>query len=192
MRHPLDVCVSRAYHERNLYRDGHLADLLVTEEQGARLEGSWPRARPAPGELFADGDLLPLLLDDWIRHNEPFLDLAAELPDRFTLVRYEDLKADPRSAARLFAFLGRPLSPAGLDDVLAATSFAARAGRAAGQEDAGAFLRKGVVGDHVQHVSDDQRARARTHLGELPALYGYERLMQGNLASRRVLHPPKG
>ena len=58
--------------------------------------------------------------------------------------------------------------------MLAATSFAARAGRAAGQEDAGAFLRKGVVGDHVQHVSDDQRAQARMRLGELPALFGYD------------------
>ena len=129
VRHPLDVCVSRAFHERNLYRDGRLADLLVTEEQGARLERLLAAGSPGPGELFAGDDLLPLLLDDWVQHDEPFLDLAAELPERFTLVRYEDLKADPRSAAALFAFLGRPLAPARLDEVLAATSFAARAGR---------------------------------------------------------------
>ena len=174
MRHPLDVCVSRAYHERNLFRDGHLEGLLIGADQGAQLEALLAAGTPTPGGLFGDGDLLPLLLDDWIRHNEPFLELAAELPERFTLVRYKDHEGQPaigRAAVRVpgaAAVAGRPRRRAGGHELRRPRRACRR------QEDAGAFLRKGVIGDHVQHVSEDQRARARVHLGELPALFGYD------------------
>jgi hypothetical protein len=74
---------------------------------------------------------------------------AAQLADRYLEVRYEDLHRDGDAVLdRMLRFLGVPSDPAARQACLAEASFPALSGgRPAGQEDAAAFLRKGVPGD---------------------------------------------
>lgn len=74
---------------------------------------------------------------------------APALGARYLEVRYEDLHADPDAGLdRLLRFLDVPSDPAVRRACIEQASFGTvSGGRAAGQEDRAAFLRKGVPGD---------------------------------------------
>jgi hypothetical protein len=73
---------------------------------------------------------------------------AAAHPGAVFELRYRDLFDDPiAEAGRLFGFLGVGASRVQLQRIVAANAFETLAGRAPGQEDATAFLRKGQPGD---------------------------------------------
>lgn len=94
-------------------------------------------------------DLLREMIPMWIEATRRAMNRAASDPERFTVVRYEDLRTNAEPCVKaLFAFLGVDCSDATVKDCVAANSFEKLSGgRAAGQEDAGNFMRKGVVGD---------------------------------------------
>jgi len=92
-------------------------------------------------------------------------------------VRYEDLRQDtPGELRRIVRSLrGEGL---GLDEATAIAeefSFERQAGRRAGEEDKGSFLRKGVVGDWRNHFSREARETFDRFAGEELILLGYER-----------------
>jgi len=92
-------------------------------------------------------------------------------------VRYEDLRQDtPGELRRIVRGLrGEGL---GLEEATAIAeefSFERQAGRRAGEEDKGSFLRKGVVGDWRNHFSREARETFDRYAGQELILLGYER-----------------
>ena len=91
-------------------------------------------------------------------------------------VRYEDLR---RETASELSRIVRGLTGEGLSSEEAAAiveefSFERQAGRRAGEEDKGSFLRKGVVGDWRNHFSPEARVVFERYAGEEMILLGYE------------------
>jgi hypothetical protein len=92
-------------------------------------------------------------------------------------VRYEALRAEPAPQLRRIALelAGARLSLEEAAAIAEEFSFERQAGRRAGEEDKGSFLRKGVVGDWRNHFSPEARAIFDSYAGEALILLGYER-----------------
>jgi hypothetical protein len=92
-------------------------------------------------------------------------------------VRYEDLRRDTSGELRRIVrgLTGRPLGPEEAPAIAEEFSFERQAGRRAGEEDKGSFLRKGVVGDWRTHFSREARETFDRYAGEELILLGYER-----------------
>ncbi|MCA9307155.1 MAG: sulfotransferase domain-containing protein [Phycisphaerales bacterium] len=89
-------------------------------------------------------------------------------PDLGMLIAYEDLLADTRSVmSRVFTHYGVPRTDTELTRIIEAHTFARTTGRAAGDENAKDFNRKGIAGDWQNHLTDEQAQRivAPTLLG---------------------------
>jgi len=83
-------------------------------------------------------------------------------------LRYGDLHTDPIGVTtELFRFLGAPVEPVLVEQIVAATTFKAMAGREPGHEDAGSFLRKGVVGDWKAQLPPQSAQFIAENCGEL-------------------------
>lgn len=112
-------------------------------------------------------------------HWQPYIVAArqagADRPDRYLEVRYEDLHARPQEqAARLFEFLGTGGDEQTVRACVEAASFRrASGGRAPGEEDRAAHLRKGVVGDWREHFDEDAARAFEAAAGPLLAELGY-------------------
>lgn len=75
-------------------------------------------------------------------------------PGRYTEIRYEDYKHDPRTEVeRLLRFFGLGTGAGEVDGCVAAADFKRQTGRKAGDEQA-SFFRKGVIGDWTNHISE--------------------------------------
>lgn len=136
VRDPRDVAVSRMGHNRRAGRTEAFTpgaeEHRLTVESGVRL---WVEAVTAVDAF------------------------AAKHPGLVHEVHYGDLHDDPMATVgRLFDFLGAATEPGLIDQVVAATSFEALAGRKRGEEDPSSFLRKGVVGDWKARL-DPQTAK---------------------------------
>lgn len=80
-------------------------------------------------------------------------------PARGLLLRYEDLLADPPGCMRrTFNHFEIPVSDEQLRVMIEKHSFERSTGRRPGQEDSGAFNRKGIRGDWANHFSQAQEA----------------------------------
>jgi hypothetical protein len=92
-------------------------------------------------------------------------------------VRYEDLRGESARELRrvVLGLTGRRLSPDEATAIVEEFSFERQAGRRAGEEDKGSFLRKGVVGDWRNHFSPEARVVFDRHAGDELILLGYER-----------------
>jgi hypothetical protein len=102
----------------------------------------------APDETAAKTAFIRLALPSLQAGARMTLDLVRRYPADCTVVTYERLRAAPATeAARLFGFLGVAAGAEIVDTCVARTSFAAMAGRNAGDARDGAFFRKGVAGD---------------------------------------------
>jgi hypothetical protein len=151
VRDPRDVVVSQRFHDWR----ANGAEALVP---------GGPRRR----------DLLAVSASDWVRAVKPVEAFAAAHPGRVHTLRYEDLLAGAaREARALFTFLGVAADAEVAARVAAETAFAARTGRAPGQEDPRAFLRRGIAGDWMEKLEPDEVDAVEAECAELMARYGY-------------------
>jgi hypothetical protein len=103
------------------------------------------------------------------------LALRQRFPADVLIVTYEALLSEPEATiGALYRFLGADDSPGIVTDSIAATSFAAMAGRPAGIENNGAFLRKGVAGDWRTHLTREMNQEIVQQLGALFPQFGWE------------------
>ena len=174
LRDPLDVLVSRAFHEALVLRRaakentgmaGMVAwaeglDLSLATEDSARMLLGDPR--------FRDD-----ILTEWCAYNAS-AERARTQGGSVHMVHYGALLANPRvEMARLFDAVGLEHSPQLLNRIMRETRFSAMSGgRLPGQQDASSFFRKGVVSDCRNYFGDDEIARLRA---ELRARAGYDR-----------------
>jgi Sulfotransferase domain len=177
VRHPLDVAVSRAYHEWSLYRAGKSAlisprlDKEVIDELDSILG---KEGYIEPGQLFKNVKFLKTMLREWLKSNEDINRAASEYPTQFLIVRYEDLHNDfQNQAERIFTFLDVDASQEIIDYVYSSSRFETKAGRAPGVEDKSSFFRKGIVGDHHNHFTEEQIRFSRDRLGDTVGKFGY-------------------
>jgi hypothetical protein len=92
-------------------------------------------------------------------------------------VRYEDLRRDTAGELHrvVLGLTGRQLSPDEATAIVEEFSFERQAGRRAGEEDKGSFLRKGVVGDWRARFSREAKEAFDRYAGDELILLGYER-----------------
>ena len=100
---------------------------------------------------------------------------AAQFPDRYLELRYEDLHENPaEEMGRLLEFLAVDAGEAAVAQCLEAGSFERLSGgRRRGEEDAGSHFRKGVVGDWREHFDEEAIARFEAAAGPLRKDLGY-------------------
>ena len=128
-----DVCVSGWFH--NL------------REKGEQFSNQFPSL----------AHYIPLMAGQkWKPYIQAARQAGAAHPDQFTEVFYEDLHTHPEeTTARLLRFLGVDASDASIEACLRAGSFdRLSGGRQRGEEENGAFYRKGTVGDWRNHFDE--------------------------------------
>lgn len=101
---------------------------------------------------------------------------SERIPDRYHLVKYEALLADPAAEiASMFKNLDVACTDALVADVAAQTDFSVLSGgRALGEEDNSSFYRKGGGGDWREWLDGEYMAIVRDAAGETMAAFGYE------------------
>ena len=111
----------------------------------------------------------------WVPYVGSARKFGQEHPDQHLEVRYEKLHGEPEpTVERILQFLGVDASSSAVATCLEAGSFERLAkGRRRGDEDRGAFYRKGVVGDWRNHFDDVATAAFMRHGGELLEELGY-------------------
>lgn len=155
IRNPMDVFVSRFFHERALQaRSAELLDVATVDPRipehiiHADVENN-------SGNMFDCEGLLEWLCVDFIAGHLPL-----QLRDRTPCVHaitYESLHADfEGTVSRLFEFLDLPVTPDLLSRIRAENTFAAYTGRQSGEARPSEFYRKGQVGDHKNYMTVDQ------------------------------------
>jgi len=129
-------------------------------------------AKPKFATLAA---FVPFVARNWVEAIGRWERVAAAVPARCTVVRYEDLVARPQvELARLFAYLGVGTDAAAIAACIAAGDFARlTGGRAAGVEDRGSLLRRGLPGDWRNHFTSADEASCREIAAGVMARYGY-------------------
>lgn len=109
---------------------------------------------------------------DWVRSWHERRD-----PQRSLELRYEQMLADPRGTLERVADLYRlPRDEATIASILEATSFRAMSGgRDSGQDNSGAFVRKGVAGDWKNHFDEPTKDLYKDEIGGFLIDFGYEK-----------------
>lgn len=180
VRHPLDVAVSRAFHEWNLLRSDRRELCQAPEAILRHLSRVIDAAHGVNvGELFSTGteDTMRWFLDEWLCENEVVCRYWDE--DWLCVVRYEDLWTMPNQVGhRVLAFLNVDDTPAMVGHWLEYGAFERHAqGRARGVEDVRSFYRKGVCGDYTNYLTPRQVAASGAYLqsagGEVLGRLGY-------------------
>jgi len=172
VRDPRDVYTSFYHHEVNLEgRRGapsierpadHRPSQDVREDFGRYLEAKL-LDQSHPWFYYSQ------LVESWIRR------------PNVCLVRYEDFIADPEEQLiRVMRFLRKPVDLAKVREVVEFNSFRNQTRilygkeRAAGESDPSKFLRKGVVGDWVNHFDERSCRLLQKTEGPTLKLLGYE------------------
>jgi sulfotransferase family protein len=114
-------------------------------------------------------------IDNWAKDVSAAQAVGDAHPMQVRQVRYEDLTANTeRTLADLFNFLDVDASPSVLAECRSAASFERLSGgRAAGEENANSFFRKGVTGDWRNHLSPDVIATIHQRAGIWLDRFGY-------------------
>lgn len=96
--------------------------------------------------------------------------------DRCVHVRYEDMRTMPVEELRRIVteLAGAVPDRKAFEKIVEKHSFEKMAGRKAGEEDVGSFMRKGVVGDWKDHFDLQARERFHAYAGDALILLGYE------------------
>lgn len=178
IRHPLDVIVSRCYHEWNSFRDGRSQQSRLDSVALTRLND---RLKSGDGELrleLEDAELIEPFFNEWIRFHEFALSFMNKHPAMIQLVHYEQLLTEPvRIIDEMFTFLlGQPMrNDVEREMVLGLSSFEALSGgRKRGTSDDRSFFRKGVSNDYRGRFSTSLIHLARQKVGHLASELGYE------------------
>lgn len=156
VRHPLDVAVSRFFHERALLQDSPELTFLPRDRTLRMRVLAYDKNAAKPGEMFADLRLFDAILDASIEGGVVF-DLAPHY-DRIRIIAYEDLLSDPAHQMRqLLEFCGLRADDELLAEIAKRNTFEAfSGGRKQGEESQREFFRKGVAGDHLNHMTEEQ------------------------------------
>jgi len=132
-------------------------------EMRQRLEGSSPKE----GMRWLMDDALPrtaAIQESWLGHPSA------------RLIRYEDLLADEYGAfLEIARFCEFPKTPGNVRQVVKDSTFQALSGRARGEEDVHAHLRKAVPGDWRHHLDADLQRELKQRFGETLVRTGYEK-----------------
>ncbi len=160
-RHPLDVAVSRAYHEVLILKNA--ADKLVSSKVYSILPSGivseivdgQDDLEKMVAETLGDRDFLRVVFDGWLSSNHYAALAKQQYPDRVHFVSYESLSAAPEGTIRqLFKLLDLESSLEIVTGVVDRCDFnKVSGGRDRGAGDNSSFFRKGVVGDFSNHFT---------------------------------------
>ena len=176
-----------------LHRNGTPYFITVRDPRDQIISGYWYlRNRPLHPvhEVAMDlslTDFITLELDpetaaiprlDWLRSW-----IANRDPSKSLIVRYEDLLRDTMAELQgCFDFLKIQVDPRQVEEIVAANTFEAKAGRAPGTEDTGSFRRKGVAGEWREVFTEQQRERCAFFFEEVISTLGYEATLEDRSA----------
>jgi hypothetical protein len=151
---------------------------VIRDGRDVAVSGWHHLHRTSPDEQLAQKlvfrDYAVLVAQLWRETIERARTVAADMPDRYLEVRYEELQTDPdRELERMLGFLGVAQDAAVRQDCIAASRFETLTGRAPGREDARAFLRKGVSGDWRNWFDPELAAAFAAAAGPLLIALGY-------------------
>jgi len=148
-RNPLDVVVSRIFHEWNLYRTGKRSLSILDEKQYNEID-HWIKYEKG---FFRNMDLITFIIEEWIEYNKQAIDLVERGKENVIILKYEDLQNNfENEVKRLFSFLNLNLNDYLLSYISNNTSFEKLSGRKKGQEYKTSFYRKGIVGDWKNYL----------------------------------------
>jgi hypothetical protein len=166
VRHPLDVAVSRFFHERNLLIDRPELSLLPQDRRLRDYVRQFENSKAKPGDMFKNIEILDLMIDSALEGCGAFS--MAQKCHNIYIIKYEDLLNNYGATVRsLFQFCGLEVDDNLLEIINQHTHFAALSGgRDAGDDDPTHFFRKGIAGDHKNYMTKSQieYARRRTLL----------------------------
>lgn len=151
---------------------------MVRDGRDGAVSGWFHNQRVDPdwiaGRYASMADYVIDFAESWVTDLRLGEEFAARAPDRYLMLRYEDLGADPAATlARACQFLGVSDDAAIIADCLEQTSFEKLSGRSRGEADNGSFFRKGVAGDWVNHFDDALNQAFLDKAGEELRRYGY-------------------
>jgi hypothetical protein len=155
-RHPLDVCVSRYFHERLLARDSPHLSILAPDAPAQVLSDE--RRTREPGWMFRNRGMLQLFLDDWICSNRRMQAARQFFPERTCAISYEEMLEREADVIReTLGFLGIDASDHHVDACSKAGSFERLSGdRRRGEIDESSFYRRGEAHTYGQYLSAEQ------------------------------------
>ncbi|HVH75219.1 MAG TPA: sulfotransferase [Stellaceae bacterium] len=185
-RHPLDVVVSRLFHERKLLLDGATSELAAHQDTIERI----PLSRGTAGDLTLHLEqpdvwaLITCILDEWIAAQREAQAVQQTSPDRIEMIRYEAMLSDPFAVcAHILSFLHVRYSPDEVHDLIARSSFESLTSRRRGEIDNNSFFRSGTPRQYLTSFSREGQRLALDYVKrELvsPTVLGYTDADEGN------------
>ena len=174
-----DVAISSVHHVwNNARQEGGIHELSAEELQKREDYRADPEAFLKSGQSIFTPKVLAGTARNWAEMvNRASEDGPRLLGENYVETTYEALIETPeREAIRLFAFLGAASDEETVKRCVENASFEKRArGRARGQEDSTAFLRKGVAGDWKNVFTEEDRQVFKEAAGETLVRIGYEK-----------------
>jgi hypothetical protein len=166
VRNPLDVAVSRIFHEANLLNDSPELSAIPRGHRSHVV--SLVRRKITKGEMFREPALLRWALDEWINANVMVGRLRSSHSDRILTVRYEVLTSNNTSQIeRILRFVGVRADMPHVRKCKLASDFAMLSGgRSPGEENVRSFYRKGIIGDYATYLSASQIKSALSYLSK--------------------------
>ncbi len=174
VRHPLDYCVSRAFHEWNLYRSKKECLSILDKDHLKKLDKSIRNNL----KLFRDKIILDIFINDYLNHNYYVYKLLTEnnqFYDKILIVKYEDLISNFEfTLKKIFNFLNL-VPDFDMNFYKEYSSFKKLSGRERGMEDKTSFYRKGIVGDYLNYMDskDILYVKSIKKLNDLLKFFGY-------------------
>ncbi len=158
---------------RDVIVSGLVHQAIIHGRAGTALGGA---LQQAVAEQRVPPAMLGFFTDLWTQATSAAL-AAADVFGHYLRVRYEDLLDRPdHQTRRLLKFLGADTGPGTVDRCVEAASFERMSGgRRRGDEDRSSVVRKGVAGDWVHWLTDEQAAWFDARAGGLMHELGYDR-----------------
>ena len=155
IRNPLDVMVSRFFHERNILIDTPILSLLPNDNS-VRSHVLEFDVNSTKGDMFANLAVMDFMADASIEGYSA-IDIGKKLRS-VHLVYYEDLLGSFNvTTGDIYDFCGLNSDVSLIKEIKKCTSFESfSGGRKAGDENKREFFRKGVSGDYLNYMTTQQ------------------------------------